>query len=395
MTYWDIRKFIQASGIICWALIAATSFAQHGEAKKTETFAAPKACGVVGVCNGGEKIFMYSCQGDNVSIRLCGPGSNYRPESQNYCQGPEKTVPKTRFRLFIRNQISKQGLQGNLGPISKADVELVERDENLDLYEARDCQKDIENKISMLRNKLSQLEGAISQVVKIDIEAQIKTLETELQKAQAKVATCLNRDAALKKINTEIETAMTTICARDGVHIPKMGSFMHSVLSQYDPSKHPCTTEANCAEEVKLKNGSAVGSVVARHVNEAGEVEEFVKDKASRLTWSPETKTGGPKNNGEMSWAEAKLYCESKKDLGLRWGLPNKEDFRVAFNASNPDKKKFSANPNFREGLEGTTASLWSSSEVNRIYAWRFQQDKTALAYGLQGTAAPVRCVGR
>lgn len=387
MIHFVVRNLMRSLAVAGFGTLGSlAAFAQHGTTTAPEGFAPSKACGVLGVCNGGEKIYMYSCKGDDVVIRLCGEGSSYKIESQDHCVGPEKSISKTNFRDFIKTQVSKQELQGKLGAISPEDVQASQSGGNLS--EAQDCQEQIEGQITNLKNKLAQLDGAISKVVKLDIEGQIKNLESDLVKAQAKVAACVNKDAAIKKINDQIEGAVTTVCAKDGVHVPKEGSFLHTVLSQYDPSKHPCSNEKDCATEVKLKDGTVVGSVVSRTVSDSGVIEEHVKDKASGLIWSPEA----PK---KMNWADAKAYCESKKDLGLKWSLPTKEDFRVAFHPKNPDNKAYPYNKRLLEALDTKDRFLWSSSVFNYDLAWGFDGYYGVIDSGFRVSQDSVRCVAR
>lgn len=374
------------------SFIFSANFAQaaegDGHGGKAPEGLAPAKCGVLGVCNGGEKIFMYSCEGDNVVVRQCGEGSRFKIEDQKHCVGPEKKLAKTDFKTFIKAQLDKTELQGKLGEITKADIDASKSDGNL--QEAKTCQEQIEGQIANLKNKLEQLTGAISNTVKVDIEGQIKNLEGSLGSAKAKVAACVNKDAAIKKIDDQIEGAVNTVCAKTGIHVPKEGSFLHTVLSQYDPSKQPCDSEKNCNQAVKLDNGNVVGAVVNRSINDQGVVQEYVKDKASKLTWSPEAPT-------KLNHKDAEAYCAAKKDLGLKWSLPSKEDFRVAFNPSNPDNDKFAYNKPLLEALETKNRFLWSSSvrEYIAVGAWGFDGSGGALGYDSRVSRVSVRCVGR
>jgi hypothetical protein len=379
-------KFIVLGfGLLGFVLVARAQ--GHGGVNQGEA-QAPSKCGVLGVCNGGEKIFMYSCQDDNVVIRLCGEGSRFKIEDQKHCVGPERKTTKAVFKSFMRAQLDKTELHGKLGEITKEDLDAAKSDG--DLRTAKSCEAQIEGEIANLRNKLSLLQGAISQAVKADIEGQIKSQEGALVGAKAKTKACENKQAALKKIETQIENAVNTVCARNGIYVPQEGSFLHSVLSQYDPSKHTCSTEKDCNTPVKLANGTVVGALVSRSVNDKGVVEEFVKDKASKLTWSPEAPT-------TMNHKDAEAYCAAKKDLGLKWSLPSDEDFRVAFNPQNPDKDRYAYNKNLLEALDTKDRFLWSSSvhKKSTLFAWGFYGHYGYLYYHYRDFDYSVRCVGR
>jgi len=164
-------------------------------------------------------------------------------------------------------------------------------------------------------------------------------------------------------------------------------------------SKGPCKDEKECATEVKLWNGTVVGSVVSRNVSDAGIVEEYVKDNASQLTWSPQSTTGGSKDNGQMTQAEAKDYCESKKDLGLSWTLPSQEDFKLAFYPDNPSSMKFPSNSRLVDALGAKDCFLciwWSSHIVPSTGSGRgFDTHKRGLQTVGRDMEISVRCVGR
>ncbi len=171
-------------------------------------------------------------------------------------------------------------------------------------------------------------------------------------------------------------------------------------------TKRPCSNEKDCATEVKLKDGTVVGSVVSRTVSAKGVVEEYVKDTTKHfdkegkllppLTWSPEATTGGPRNDGKMNWVDAKAYCESKKDLGLKWSLPAKEDFRVAFHPKNPDNETFPYNKRLLEALDTKDRFLWSSSVYSDRLAWGFNGYYGHVDYGSRDDDQnSVRCVSR
>jgi hypothetical protein len=198
------------------------------------------------------------------------------------------------------------------------------------------------------------------------------------------------------------------------------------VDGEYHPpaavSGRPCDSEKDCAELVKLENGTVVGAVVKRTVNDKGFVEKFVKDKDSGLVWSPQIKTGGKNNDGQMTQKEASHYCEALNKNnpipGLKWGLPSKEEFRVAFDSKNPDKDDLiPTNPNFKQVLSFRDTPfteeqqkkdalfqfsgyrfLWSSQSLENRgendMAWGY-----AYAGGLDGHSVSesnfARCLGR
>jgi hypothetical protein len=328
---------------------------------------------------------MVSCQDDNVVFRFCGEGSRFKIEDQKHCVGPQRKISKTDFRNFINAQLDKTELHDKLGAITKEDIKASRSTGNLS--DAKSCEAQIEGEIADLRNKLSQLQGAISQAVKADIEGQIKSQEGALVGAKAKTKACENKQAALKKIETQIENAVNTVCARNGIYVPQEGSFLHSVLSQYDPSKHPCSTEKDCNTSVKLANGTVVGALVSRSVNDKGVVKEFVKDKASKLTWSPEAPT-------TMNHRQAIAYCAAKKDLGLKWSLPSDEDFRVAFNPQNPNYGHEPYNKNLLEALDTKDRFLWSR-RVGEYFRGGFNGSRGNISSSVYDNEHSVRCVGR
>jgi len=200
-----------------------------------------------------------------------------------------------------------------------------------------------------------------------------------------------------------------------------LGMGAQSVLAQHGPpsksstegfappravnSKKPCANEKECDSlgdnTVTLENGVGVGRVVKRTVTASGAVEEYVTDSTIHFnkrnkvlpqqTWSP------PK---EMKFEEAKAYCKNKKDLGLKWRLPDEEDFRVAFNPKNPDKSVAPVNSHFKEAMGQKDIILWSSSsssskraEDRRIYSGTYGQISDA--HYAQDYPTAVSCVGR
>jgi hypothetical protein len=172
-------------------------------------------------------------------------------------------------------------------------------------------------------------------------------------------------------------------------------SFVPRLPSPVPSLKTPCSSEQECASEVKLKDGTVVGSVVSRIVSDAGIVEEYVKDRASGLIWSPQVTDGGPRNDGQMNWAEAKAYCESKKGMGLKWILPSKEDFRVAFYPDNPEKRPDPSNKRIMEVLDLKDRLLWSSSVWVGVEAWRFNGYEGGIVGEYREVRNSVRCAGR
>jgi hypothetical protein len=90
-------------------------------------------------------------------------------------------------------------------------------------------------------------------------------------------------------------------------------------------------------------------------------------------------------------------YCAAKNDLGLKWSLPSKEDFRVAFNPSNPDKDKYAYNKVLLEALGTKNRFLWSSSVHGNdaVNMWGFSGYSGVLYDDDRDVHYSVRCVGR
>lgn len=153
--------------------------------------------------------------------------------------------------------------------------------------------------------------------------------------------------------------------------------------------------ELKCLNEIPLVDGSNVGCVVSRLELGTG-VDEYVKDFASKLVWSPEARTGGPKNDGKMNWVDANKYCEAKTDLGLSWDLPNKGNFKYAFNPDNKDKRTNSYNLVLIKVLDTKDRFLWSSATfLIDNYAWRFNGNNGYIFNYFRDELHSVRCVGR
>ncbi len=353
---------------------------------------APAKCGVLNPCNDGERIFMYSCSGSDVLIRLCGEKSSYKIEDQNQCVGPEKKLSKENFINFVKAQAYNVQLADKLGPISKADIEAAKSTGNL--TEERSCAEQLERDIANVKNKLEQLGDVISPTAKQGLQTQISNLEISLGTRKSNITACENKEAAIKKINDQIQDSMTEICTK-GMHVPKAGSFLNTVLSQYDPSKHPCSSGKDCGQDVKLKDGKVVGSLVNRTVSDSGVVEEYVQDNASKLVWGPIA----PQN---LNFEDAKKYCEnlnskSPPPNGMNtWHLPSKEEFRVAFNPNNSDNDKFYYNKPLKEALPDVKDRFfWSSSVYSVGGAWGFGGVNAEADFGVRDSLNSVRCVAR
>ena len=163
---------------------------------------------------------------------------------------------------------------------------------------------------------------------------------------------------------------------------------LHAVQAESSRTK-PCSSEQDCAQVVELFDGTVVGAVIYRTVSDFGSVQEYIKDNDSKLIWSPEATTGGRNNDGKVNFQEAIDYCKAKNDLALKWSLPTKEEFRVAFNPSNPDNSIDALNEAFMTAIYLYKSSdglwrywfaegrfLWSSSvyEKNVDLAWGFHK---------------------
>jgi hypothetical protein len=280
-------------------------------------------CGAVGTCNGGKQVFLYSCQGDDVIVRLCGDGSDFQTDSK-YCVGPERKIKKADFRRFIQSQLANWTLHDNLSPITAADV--ANSKHKGDLKKAKSCYEEAAKQIEDLQSKLDSLTQALSQTTIADIEGQIRDLRTtKLKPAKEELGRCQDAADAVKKIDKQIQESVDSVCQKKGLFVPPVGTFLHTVLSQYDPSKHPCRSEKECAQEIRVA-GQLVGAVISRSINPQGEIEEFLKDTIStNLVLSPRSRT-------VMSQQKAKAYCAEKKDLGMKWRLPSDQDFLKIFN---------------------------------------------------------------
>ena len=304
---------------------------------------APAHCGVLGFWNGGKKIFLHSCLGADVVVKLCSEGSSFEIGDGKYCIGPERRIPKTEYRSFIDKQLEPYGPRKNFGVITRGDI----------LARLGYCEPGSDE-------YRSGYPGSREDCIK-------------------------NGPTATAKINNEIDEALKKVCSKDGVHVPKEGEFLHTVLSQYKPSSHPCSSEKECAEEVEVDH-EIVGAVMYRTVN-GNKVEEYIKDKISTYTWSP-------RSPDVMHHSEAIAYCEKKNDLGLKWTLPPKEAFSTAFVRRHNHNRDSYRNNSFCGALSAD--SHWTSSivkDTQEIYAYRFSgcQRDTALR---EYTKMFVRCVG-
>ncbi len=343
-----IKKTISTITFLSLLLLgfsAQTKNSGHGQNSSEEP--APPKCGALHPCIDGERVYMYSCSGNNVNIRFCGEKSTFKIGDENQCVGPEKKLSKEMFMNFVKVQINRIKFSDKGEVLSPMDIEAAKS--TSEVIEERSCSSEIEKELMNARNKLELLGDVLSYKVKDELRREIGFLERDLIGKKSSISICENKDGAIRKINELVQSFVADICNK-GMHVPKSGSFMNKVLSQYDPSKHPCDSVKDCAEDVKLKDTKVVGSIINRTFTDSGVVEEYVIDNESKLVW-------GPIAPNKLKFEDAKKHCESlnsknQPPLGKKsWHLPTIEEFRVAFNPSNADRSDTFINKQLVEAM--------------------------------------------
>ena len=395
--------------------ITPTPATPHAVEQNVEEAVAPEKCGLLVPCKGTEKVFMYFCSSDKVTIRHCGEKSQWFPQgithtradgSSGSCVGDERIMSRDAFMTYIKSQLDSVADSGaSLGAVTKDDVALLKSELDIGDLELAigDHEKkcgNLEGQIKNLRVKLAQI-TTLSAEGKAAIEADIRKLEGNLGSAKTQITICQNNQASIKKIDDQIKDAVQTLCSK-GLHVPAADTFLHGVLSQYDPSKHLCGKRwglsvaeraKECGEQLKKLSTGQTFSLVARSVDKDGKVSEFVKDDSSGLVWGPEA----PET---MNSEDAKKYCAGLSDLGLKWSLPTRAEFLKAGNKDNEDKN-YGFNKPFSEAMNMKYKDLCSSS-LGTAVAWVLYRGKWSFDgyYGRVHVIKPdypctVRCVGR
>jgi hypothetical protein len=366
-------------GVSAWAQMAGHSGAQPavGEAEAD--------CGVLGVCPSQDpnflpSIFSYRCAGNNVVVTRCQEGSTL-VKGPGFCKGPSKEIKKVDFLAFIKAQLDKPIWADNT-ELSKSDVDAAKAK-----VESGECRQTLSQQAKALERQIEIFkttkasEGVISKA-----EKQLSDLKTQLGVANDQALKCVSSKDALAKIEEQSQRAIETICNNKDDTIAPAGTFLHTVLSQYDPSKHACDTEADCKQQVKLKSGAIVGTVVKRADTNEGLNQEYLRDNVTKITWSPEAKP--------MNQFEAQNYCKDKTDLGLKWELPKKTDFEVAFLKNLSETFDLGDGATIWSG-EGASIKTYESEPKKQTY-WVYKAVKgNKFAELLTTTLNPVRCISR
>jgi hypothetical protein len=392
----------------------------HAVTAPKESTLPPNKCGILVPCIGTDKVFMYFCTGDEVTIRHCGEESKWSPEGITHteadgkpgsCVGEEKTLSRASFIAYMKSQLdSAKASGGKVGNLTKDEIAALKSEGKVTALE-KQC-GDLEGQINNLRLKLAKV-TTLSPEGKAAIEAKITKLEGTLGPAKTELDICQNKQEAIKKIDKEISDAVSTICS-GGIHVPEQNTFLHAVLSQF---KYPCGTEVGltvaqraekCGDVPKRLSSGQTFTLVSRYLDKDGKVQEYLRDDVSGFVWGPEANPEdikkiqaekglvfeyGNKENPDY-YSAAIEYCKSKKDLGLKWHLPTRAEFLQAGYKDNVDKE-FSYNQYLPQVIDTNNKWFWSSTPWGSSSAWGFNGDINRTDAGMRYSTDTVRCVGQ
>ncbi len=305
-------KFLFAATIFSLAMIASCSFSSN---KKRFPASVMKDVGVKGP-NG--EVLLYYKEGDYIIVKNCDPntilGSTPDQARQN-CKGRSSKVSVESFKAALRHLVSVDNLY-NLRPLTPIEVRAY--DNRSPYYEDIDAQIEELDKINDFIKNYGEEDAKL--VRKEELE---KALDSHKDRARA-----------IKKINAEVEKAISLITDQSKLAMTKFRTdkhqFLYTVLKNFDPTKkYPCGLSGSVKERIQdcsLQEGSVNGDFVL--VTRTQDFIEVHKDRRSGLLW-------GDRIVPRFFTKNALFLCQNQTypggaNIKAKWRIPTIDEFKTA-----------------------------------------------------------------